>query len=108
VRRRVAVDDEVAQLDHVPVLEDAAIIAEKSGTISFGRDYKNKRRLTLTPHDGSEPVMSRVLALSEETRARMSPALTREPGSTPMIASTGTSSSTGAARPGPPTCVRRS
>jgi DNA-directed RNA polymerase subunit beta' len=29
--------------------KDAAIIAEKSGTISFGRDYKNKRRLSLTP-----------------------------------------------------------
>ena len=26
-------------------------------TIQFGRDYKNKRRLTFwTPHDGSEPV----------------------------------------------------
>src|SRR6185295_2134728 len=25
-------------------------------TIAFGRDYKNKRRLTLNPHDGSEPV----------------------------------------------------
>ena len=27
-----------------------------SGTIAFGRDYKNKRRLSLTPHDGSETV----------------------------------------------------
>src|SRR5918998_643759 len=36
--------------------KDAAIIAEKSGTIQFGRDYKNKRRLTLNPHDGSEAV----------------------------------------------------
>ena len=36
--------------------KDAAIIAEKSGTIQFGRDYKNKRRITLTPDDGSEAV----------------------------------------------------
>jgi DNA-directed RNA polymerase subunit beta' len=32
------------------------VIAEKSGTITFGRDYKNKRRISLTPNDGSEPV----------------------------------------------------
>jgi DNA-directed RNA polymerase subunit beta' len=46
----------VAELFEARRPKDAAMIAEKSGTISFGRDYKNKRRLTLTPHDGSEPV----------------------------------------------------
>jgi DNA-directed RNA polymerase subunit beta' len=46
----------VAELFEARRPKDAAIIAEKSGTIAFGRDYKNKRRLTLTPHDGSEPV----------------------------------------------------
>jgi DNA-directed RNA polymerase subunit beta' len=46
----------VAELFEARRPKDAAIIAEKSGTIQFGRDYKNKRRLTLTPHDGSEPV----------------------------------------------------
>ncbi len=46
----------VAELFEARRPKDAAIIAEKSGTISFGRDYKNKRRLSLTPHDGSEPV----------------------------------------------------
>jgi DNA-directed RNA polymerase subunit beta' len=46
----------VAELFEARRPKDAAIIAEKSGTILFGRDYKNKRRLTLTPHDGSEPV----------------------------------------------------
>ena len=46
----------VAELFEARRPKDAAIIAEKSGTISFGRDYKNKRRLSLAPHDGSEPV----------------------------------------------------
>ncbi|NNM72562.1 DNA-directed RNA polymerase subunit beta' [Enterovirga aerilata] len=46
----------VAELFEARRPKDAAVIAEKSGTIQFGRDYKNKRRLTLVPHDGSEPV----------------------------------------------------
>jgi DNA-directed RNA polymerase subunit beta' len=46
----------VAELFEARRPKDAAIIAEKSGTIAFGRDYKNKRRVTLNPHDGSEPV----------------------------------------------------
>ncbi|HZH10055.1 MAG TPA: DNA-directed RNA polymerase subunit beta' [Microvirga sp.] len=46
----------VAELFEARRPKDAAIIAEKSGTIQFGRDYKSKRRLTLIPHDGSEPV----------------------------------------------------
>jgi DNA-directed RNA polymerase subunit beta' len=46
----------VAELFEARRPKDAAMIAEKSGSISFGRDYKNKRRLSLTPHDGSEPV----------------------------------------------------
>ena len=36
--------------------KEAAIIAENAGTIQFGRDYKNKRRINLIPHDGSETV----------------------------------------------------
>lgn len=44
----------VAELFEARRPKDAAIIAEKAGTIGFGRDYKNKRRVTLTPHDGSE------------------------------------------------------
>jgi DNA-directed RNA polymerase subunit beta' len=46
----------VAELFEARRPKDAAIIAEKSGTIAFGRDYKNKRRITLNPHDGSDPV----------------------------------------------------
>jgi DNA-directed RNA polymerase subunit beta' len=46
----------VAELFEARRPKDAAVIAEKSGTIQFGRDYKNKRRLTLQPHDGSEAV----------------------------------------------------
>jgi DNA-directed RNA polymerase subunit beta' len=46
----------VAELFEARRPKDAAIIAEKTGTITFGRDYKNKRRLSLSPHDGSEAV----------------------------------------------------
>jgi DNA-directed RNA polymerase subunit beta' len=45
----------VAELFEARRPKDAAILAEKSGTIQFGKDYKNKRRLVLTPADGSEP-----------------------------------------------------
>ena len=31
-----------------------AVIAEISGTVRFGRDYKNKRRITIEPSDESE------------------------------------------------------
>ncbi|TAJ33921.1 DNA-directed RNA polymerase subunit beta', partial [Bosea sp. (in: a-proteobacteria)] len=44
----------VAELFEARRPKDAAIIAEKSGVIGFGKDYKNKRRVTLTPHDGSD------------------------------------------------------
>ncbi len=46
----------VAELFEARRPKDAAIIAEKSGVIGFGKDYKNKRRVTLTPHDGSDGV----------------------------------------------------
>lgn len=44
----------VAELFEARRPKDAAIIAEKAGVIGFGKDYKNKRRVTLAPHDGSE------------------------------------------------------
>ena len=46
----------VAELFEARRPKDAAIIAEKAGVIGFGRDYKNKRRVTLTPHDGTDAV----------------------------------------------------
>jgi DNA-directed RNA polymerase subunit beta' len=46
----------VAELFEARRPKEAAIIAEKAGVIAFGRDYKNKRRITLTPADGSEAV----------------------------------------------------
>ena len=47
----------VAELFEARRPKDAAIIAEIGGTVLFGRDYKNKRRLTITPHEGDqEPV----------------------------------------------------
>ncbi len=47
----------VAELFEARRPKEAAVIAETSGTISFGRDYKNKRRLTITPDEpGADPV----------------------------------------------------
>ena len=47
----------VAELFEARRPKDAAIIAETSGTIRFGRDYKNKRRLTIEPSDPEvEPI----------------------------------------------------
>jgi DNA-directed RNA polymerase subunit beta' len=45
----------VAELFEARRPKEAAVIAEISGTVRFGRDYKNKRRLTIEPSgDGEE------------------------------------------------------
>src|SRR5206468_5362465 len=44
----------VAELFEARKPKDAAIIAEISGTIRFGRDYKNKRRISIEPVDKTE------------------------------------------------------
>ena len=46
----------VAELFEARRPKDHAIIAEISGTVQLGRDYKNKRRITIAPDDGGEPV----------------------------------------------------
>ncbi len=47
----------VAELFEARRPKDHAIIAEVSGTVQLGRDYKNKRRITIVPdEDGGEPV----------------------------------------------------
>jgi DNA-directed RNA polymerase subunit beta' len=47
----------VAELFEARRPKDHAIIAEISGTVEFGRDYKNKRRITITPDDENlEPI----------------------------------------------------
>jgi DNA-directed RNA polymerase subunit beta' len=47
----------VAELFEARRPKDHAIIAEIDGTITFGRDYKNKRRVIIKPHDeGAEAV----------------------------------------------------
>ena len=47
----------VAELFEARRPKDHAIIAEVSGTVQLGRDYKNKRRITIVPDDDShEPV----------------------------------------------------
>ncbi len=47
----------VAELFEARRPKDHAIIAEMSGTVAFGRDYKNKRRITIVPdEDNLEPV----------------------------------------------------
>ncbi|MPZ56399.1 MAG: DNA-directed RNA polymerase subunit beta' [Rhizobiales bacterium] len=46
----------VAELFEARRPKEAAVIAEVSGTVRFGRDYKNKRRITIEPHEaGEEP-----------------------------------------------------
>jgi DNA-directed RNA polymerase subunit beta' len=46
----------VAELFEARRPKDHAIIAEVSGTVQLGRDYKNKRRITIVPDDEGEPV----------------------------------------------------
>ena len=47
----------VAELFEARRPKDHAIIAEISGTVQFGRDFKNKQRLSIVPsEDGAEPV----------------------------------------------------
>jgi DNA-directed RNA polymerase subunit beta' len=47
----------VAELFEARRPKEAAVIAEVNGTVRFGRDYKNKRRITIEPADKSlEPV----------------------------------------------------
>ncbi|MGA9947398.1 MAG: DNA-directed RNA polymerase subunit beta', partial [Xanthobacteraceae bacterium] len=44
----------VAELFEARRPKESAVIAEISGTVRFGRDYKNKRRITIEPTDKSE------------------------------------------------------
>jgi DNA-directed RNA polymerase subunit beta' len=47
----------VAELFEARRPKDHAIIAEASGTVQFGRDYKNKTRIAIIPHEeGAESV----------------------------------------------------
>ena len=46
----------VAELFEARRPKDHAIIAECDGTIRFGKDYKNKRRILIEPTDGTDPV----------------------------------------------------
>jgi len=47
----------VAELFEARRPKDHAIIAEVSGTVQFGRDYKNKTRISIVPHEeGGDPV----------------------------------------------------
>src|SRR6201999_635730 len=47
----------VAELFEARRPKDHAIIAEISGTVEFGKDFKNKQRLTIVPADeGADPV----------------------------------------------------
>ena len=41
----------VAELFEARRPKDAAVIAEISGTVQFGKDYKNKRRLSIVPNE---------------------------------------------------------
>ena len=45
----------VADLFEARRPKEASILAEVSGTIAFGKETKGKRRLVITPNDGSDP-----------------------------------------------------
>ncbi|HEX7074024.1 MAG TPA: DNA-directed RNA polymerase subunit beta' [Hyphomicrobiaceae bacterium] len=45
----------VAELFEARRPKDHAIIAEISGTVEFGKDYKNKQRITIRPDDEEQP-----------------------------------------------------
>ncbi|MBB4001395.1 MAG: DNA-directed RNA polymerase subunit beta' [Aurantimonas endophytica] len=44
----------VAELFEARKPKDNAVIAEIDGTVKFGRDYKNKRRIVIEPHEEGE------------------------------------------------------
>ncbi len=46
----------VAELFEARKPKDHSIISASEGTVSFGKDYKSKRRIVVTPNDGSEAV----------------------------------------------------
>jgi len=46
----------VAELFEARKPKENAIIAKVSGRVSFGKDYKAKRKIAIVPDDGSEPV----------------------------------------------------
>ena len=46
----------VAELFEARRPKESAVIAEISGTVRFGRDYKNKRRITIEPTDKSDEI----------------------------------------------------
>src|SRR5690606_23335366 len=45
----------VADLFEARKPKEPAILAEISGVVSFGKETKGKKRLIITPHDGSDP-----------------------------------------------------
>ncbi|MFH7572509.1 hypothetical protein, partial [Pseudomonas syringae group genomosp. 7] len=45
----------VADLFEARRPKEASILAEVSGTIAFCKETKGKRRLVITPNDGSDP-----------------------------------------------------
>jgi DNA-directed RNA polymerase subunit beta' len=46
----------VAELFEARKPKDHAVIAQATGRVEFGKDYKAKRRILIRPEDGSEPV----------------------------------------------------
>ncbi len=52
----------VAELFEARRPKDHAIIAEISGTVSFGKDYKNKQRIAITPDDENEDSVEYLIA----------------------------------------------
>jgi DNA-directed RNA polymerase subunit beta' len=46
----------VAELFEARMPKDHAVMAESEGTVEYGKDFKNKRRIIVNPIDGGDPV----------------------------------------------------
>ena len=60
----------VAELFEARRPKDHAIIAEIDGRIAFGRDYKNKRRITIVPDDASAEPAEYLIAKSKHLQVQ--------------------------------------
>jgi DNA-directed RNA polymerase subunit beta' len=60
----------VADLFEARKPKESAILAEKSGVVSFGKETKGKHRLIITPDDGSEIYEELIPKVASDQRVR--------------------------------------
>ena len=61
----------VAELFEARRPKESAVIAEISGTMRFGRDYKNKRRIAIEPSDKDEEPREYLIPRASTSTCRM-------------------------------------